>query len=213
MRRFLSILLVCLALCAACAAGVSAAPAPKAPKKTFEPDAIKQCLLANDTVGVSGYGHNAVILVDESGYGRFYSFRLGGLLRFTMQPAELQQFLKDGLPYANSKFQFDRVIGFDVTPEEGRNMYDYVETTEFKEFYRYASFFSSWWPIDGDNCTTVAYGTLKAGGNAYAFYYPFGMPNSPYYTLQARLWLRSKPFTVYHPDGPKPEKPEEDPNQ
>jgi len=211
MKRFLSILLASVALCAACAVGASAAA--KAAKKTFDPDAIQQCMLINDTRGVTGYGHNGLVMVDKNGYGRFYSYRLGGLLKFTLLPAQLQQFLKDGLPYANSKFQFDKVLAFEVPPEDGRKMYDYIETTEFKEFYRYASFFSSFWPINNDNCTTVAYSTLKAGGQKYAFLYPFGLPNTVFYTLQLNLKVYSVPYTIYHPDGPKPELPEADPNQ
>jgi len=208
MKRFLSVLLVCLALCAACAMGISAAAA----KKTFDPDAIKQCMLTNDTRGVTGYGHNGVLLVDENGYGRLYSYRLGGLFRMTLTPNALQQFLKDGIPYAESKFQFDRIVAFNVPPEEGRRMYDYIETTEFMEFYRYASFFTTLIPT-GDNCTTVAYKTLKAGNQKYSFFYPFGLPNSPYYTLQLSLLFNGVPYTTYHPDGPKPVDPSVDPNQ
>jgi len=208
MKRFLAILLVCLVMCAACGMSASAAA-----KKGFDPNAIKQCMLINDTKGITGYGHNGVILIDENGYAKFYSYRLSGLLKVSFSPAQVQQFLKDGFPYPQSKFQFDRVVAFPVSLEEGRRMYDYVETTEFKEFGRYASFWSSVWPVQNDNCTTVAHNTLKAGSNKYAFYYPFGLPNSGYYTLQMRLFFRGVPFTTYHPEGEKPVDREVDPNQ
>ena len=204
MRRFLSILLASLVLCAACATGVSAAP-----KKTFNPDAITQCMLANDTRGILGNGHLAVVLVDENSYANFYAYRRSGLVKVSYTPAQLQQFLKDGFPWAKSLFHFDRIVAFNVSLAEGRKMYDYVETTEFKEFMKEASFWASVWPVNGDNCTTVARKTLEAGSNKYAFLYPFGLPNTAFYTLRMRLWLRAIPYTIYTPPGPKPEIPEE----
>jgi len=196
MKRFLSILLACLVLCAACAAGASAAA-----KKAFDPDAIQQCRLCNDTTGISGNGHVGVLLVDKSGYGILYSYIQSGLRRILFSPSQLQQFMKDGLPFATSQFQFDRVIVFDITPEEGRRMYDHAENTEFREFYRYASFFTELIPT-GDNCTTVARKILAAGSPKYKFAYPFGLPNSAFYTLQLNLKLAFVPYTIYYPEPP-----------
>ena len=204
MKRFLSILAASLVLCTACAAGVSAAA-----KKTFNPDTGTQCMLINDTRGILGNGHLGVVLVDEDGYGRFYAYRRAGLLKLTFSPAQLQQFLKDGLPFKESLFHYDRIIAFGITPEEGRRMYDHAETTEFKEFMREASFWASVYPIEGDNCLTVARSILIAGSPKYGFLYPFGQPNYPFYTMQMNLKLRFIPYTVYYPEGPKPEIPEE----
>ena len=205
MKRFISILLACLTLFAACAVGGSAA----APKKKFNPDTVTQAMLINDTRGILGKGHLGVVLVDEDGYAQFYAFRRSGLLKLQFTPAQLQQFLKDGLPFKESLFHYDRIIAFGITPEEGRRMYDYAETTEFKEFLREASFWASVYPIDGDNCLTVARAILTAGSPKYAFLYPFGQPNYPFYTMQMNLKLRFIPYTVYLPEGPKPEIPEE----
>jgi len=184
--------------------GVSAAA-----KKKFDPDAITQCMLINDTRGIVGYGHLGVVLVDENDYAKFYSYRRAGLLKLSFTPAQLQQFLKDGFPFQGSLFQFDRIIAFDILPEEGRRMYDHAETTEFKPFLREASFWASVYPIDGDNCLTVALSILKAGSTKYAFLYPFGQPNYPFYTMQMNLKLHCIPYTVYYTDGIKPEIPEE----
>ena len=183
--------------------------ASAAAKKKFDPDAITQCMLINDTRGIVGYGHLGVLLVDENDYARLYSYRRAGLLKLSFTPNQLQQFLKDGLPTPQSLFQFDRIIAFDILPEEGRRMYDHAETTEFKEFLREASFWASVYPIDGDNCLTVALSILRAGNTKYSFLYPFGMPNYPFYTMQMNLRLRFIPYTVYYPEGPKPEIPEE----
>ena len=203
MKRFLSVLLVCLALCSACAVGTSAAT------KKFDPDAIQQCMLVNDTRGILGYGHLGVVLVDENGYAKFFSYRRAGQMKISFTPSQLQQFLKDGLPSPGSLFHFDRIIAFNILPEEGRRMYDFADTTEFKPFLKEASFWASVWPVQGDNCLTVARATLRAGSTKYSFLYPFGLPNSPYYTLQLSLRLRFIPYTIYNPEGPKPEIPEE----
>jgi len=195
MRRFLSILLVCLALCAAWATGTSAAA-----KKSFDPDAIQRCLFLNDTTGITGYGHCGVLLTDANGYGRLYNFQRDGLSRRSLTPAQLQQFLKDGLPFATSQFQFNRVVAFNITPEEGRRMYDHAETTEFQEFNRATSFWVSVFPsIEGDNCLTVARSITTAGSKKYDFLYPFGLPNSTFYTMQLSLKLARIPYTLMYP--------------
>ena len=195
MRRFLSILSVCLVLCAACAMGASAAA-----KKKFDPDAIQQCLFLNDTTGITGYGHCGVVLVDENSYARLYNFQRDGLSRRSLTPAQLQQFMKDGLPFATSQFQFNRVIAFGITPEEGRRMYDHAETAEFQEFNRTTSFWVSVFPsVEGDNCLTVARSILTAGDKKYDFLYPFGLPNSTFYTVRLSLRLASVPYTVCYP--------------
>jgi len=196
MKRFLSILLVGLLVCAACAMGVSAAA------KTFDPDAVKQCILLNDTVGVTGNGHCGVLLMDENGYGRLYNFQRDGLSKRTFSPAQLQQFLKDGMPFATSQFQFNRGVLFGVTPEEGRRMYDHAENTEFKEFMREASFWASVWPVNGDNCLTVARSITKAGSPKYSFLYPFGRPNLTFYTMQMSLFFSGVPYKLHYADPP-----------
>jgi len=203
MKRFLSILFVGLMMCAACAVGVSAAA------KAFNPDAVKQCMLINDTRGILGNGHLGVVLVDEDGYARMYTYRRAGLMKLSYTPAQLQQFLKDGLPFKGSLFHFDRIIAFDIKPEEGRRMYDHAETAEFKPFMREASFWASVWPVDGDNCLTVARSILKAGNSKYAFLYPFGQPNYPFTTMQMNLRMQGIKYTTYFPEGPKPEIPPE----
>jgi len=204
MKRFLAILLVGLTMCAVCAMSVSAAE-----KKGFDPDAITQCMLVNDTRGVYGSGHLGLMLVDENGYGRLYSYRRSGLLKLPYSPAQVQTFLKEGIPFAGSLFQFDRVILFGIKPEEGRRMYDYAETTQFKEFAREASFWASVWPVDNDNCLTVARSILRAGSTKYSFLYPFGQPNSVFHTMQMNLRTRFIPYKLYYPDAPKPEIPQE----
>jgi len=88
-------------------------------------------------------------------------------------------------------------------------MYDHAENTQFKTFTREASFWASVYPIDGDNCLTVARSILVAGSPKYGFLYPFGMPNYPFYTMQTNLRMRGIPFTLYYPDAPKPEIPQE----
>lgn len=193
MKRFLSILLVCLTLCAACAMGVSAAAA-------FDPGSVQKCMFLVDTnPEIGGFGHCGMVLVDKNGNGILYSFQSGGLWQSTNSPAQLSQFLKDGLiPAAISKFQFDKVIVFDILPEEGRKMYDYARTHVFREFYMYASFFASLIPI-GDNCLTFVHGTMAAGGLKYNFLYPFGVPLYSFYTLQLNLKLFSVPYTIYNP--------------
>jgi len=196
MKRFLSFLLVCLFLCAACAMGASAAA-----KKAFDPDAIQQCMFLNDTTGITGNGHCGLVLVDKNSYGRLYSYQQSGLRKFPFSPSQLQQFMKDGLPFATSQFQFDRVIAFDITPEEGQRMYDHAENTEFREFNRNASFFTHLIPV-GDNCLTVARSILIAGNRKYDFIYPFGLPNSTFYTVQLSLRLASVPYTIHYTEPP-----------
>ena len=197
MRRIFSILLVGLVLCAACAMGASAAA------KGFNPDAVKQCLFLNDTTGITGYGHCGVVLIDENSYARLYNFQRDGLSRRTLTPAGLKQFRKDGLPFPTSQFQFNRVIEFGITPEEGRRMYDHAENTEFQEFNRTTSFWVSVIPsIEGDNCLTVARSILVAGNKKYGFLYPFGLPNSTFGTMQLSLKLARVPYTLFYPEAP-----------
>jgi len=195
MKRFLSALLVCLALCAACAMGVSAAE-----NKAFDPGAIQQCMFLVDTnPAIGGFGHCGMVLVDKNSNGILYSFQTGGLWQRSVSPAQLKQFLKDGLiPKAESKFQFDRVVAFDVLPEEGRRMYDYAANHEFRDFYMYASFFASLIPV-GDNCLTFVHSTMAAGSQKYRFLYPFGVPLFAFDTLQLKLKLNSVPYTTYYP--------------
>jgi len=191
MKRFLSVLLICLALCAACAMGVSAA--------AFDPGSVQRCIFLNDTTTANGFGHCGMVLVDKDGNGLLYSFQTGGLWQMTLSPGQLKQFKKDGLiPNALSQFQFDRAIEFDVLPAEGRRMYDYAATHEFREFYMYASFFTSFLPI-GDNCLSFVYSTMTAGSPKYSFLYPFGVPVFVFYTLQLNLRLNAVPYTVYYP--------------
>jgi len=195
MKRFLSILLVCLVVCAACAMGASAAE-----KVVFDPGAIKQCMFLVDTnPAIGGFGHCGMVLVDKNGNGMLYSFQSGGLWYSSNSPAQLKQFLKDGLiPDAESKFQFDRVIVFDVLPEEGRKMYDYAANLEFRDFYMYASFFTSLIPV-GDNCLSFVHSTMAAGSRKYNFLYPFGVPIFSFYTFQLNLKWYSIPYTIYYP--------------
>ena len=195
MKRFISILLAGLILCAACVFNASAAPA--APKKTFNPDAIQQCTYLNDTEGITGNGHCGVLLVDSAGYGRLYHFIRSGLMKVPFTPAQVQQFMKDGHPFPGSEFQFNRAVIFGITPEEGRRMYDHAENTEFKEFYREASFWVI--PIEGDNCLTVARSITSAGSRKYDFIFPFGLPNSTFYTMQLSLLLNFVPYTTQFP--------------
>jgi len=193
MKRFLSILLVCLVLCAACAMGASAAE-----KVAFNPSAIQKCMFLVDTnPAIGGFGHCGMVLADKNGHGILYSFQSGGLWSTLVTPSQLTQFLKDGLiPDAISKFQFDKVIVFDILPEEGRRMYDYAATHKFRDFYMYASFFTSFIPI-GDNCLSFVHSTMAAGSRKYNFLYPFGVPLYSFYTLQLNLRLYSIPYTTY----------------
>ena len=189
MKRFLSILLVCLTLCATCTMGASAA--------AFNPNAISQLIYLNDTD--IDFGHCAMVLVDKGGNGRLYSYQTGGLWASAISPAQMTQFLKDGLiPDAQSKFQFNKALRFDILPEEGRRMYDYAETHEFREFYMYSSFFTSLIPI-GDNCLTFVRSVMKAGSSKYDFIYPFGVPRYTFYTVQLTLLLQGIPYTTYSP--------------
>ncbi|MCL2300078.1 MAG: hypothetical protein FWC27_08040 [Firmicutes bacterium] len=198
MKRFLSILLVVLAICGVCAVGTSAAAA----KKGFNPDAIKKCFFLNDTTGITGYGHCGVVLVDENNYARLYNFQRDGLSRRGLTPAQLEQFLKDGLPFPTSQFQFNRVIIFNITPEEGRRMYDQAETHQFQDFNRETSFWVSIFPVEGDNCLTVARSITTAGSPKYDFLYPFGLPNSTFYTMQMSLFFHGVPYTLAYPEKP-----------
>ena len=196
MKRCLSILLAGLVLCAACAMNVSAAP-----RKTFNPDAIRQCVYLNDTTGITGRGHCGVLLIDANNYGRLYHFIQSGLMKFTYSPTQLQRFLAGGRPFPESEFQFDNAVTFGITPEEGRRMYDHAETTEFGEFCREASFFAAGLPIKNDNCLTVALSITSAGSCKYSFLYPFGLPNSTFYTMQLSLRWHGVPYTVSHPES------------
>ena len=190
MKRFLSILLVCLALVAACTMSVSAADA-------YNPDAAQQCIFLNDTT--PSFGHCAMILVDANGVGKIYSFQTGGLWKGTLSPAQLNQFMSDGLiPNVISHFQFDRAIQFGISAEEGRRMYDYAETHKFRNFYMYASFFTSFLPI-GDNCLSFVHSVFKAGSSKYNYLYPFGLPNVTFYTIQLRLKMSGVPYTISNP--------------
>jgi len=190
MKRFLAILLVCLALCAACAMGASA---------KVDPNAIQQCIFLVDTKAANGFGHCALVLADKNSNGVLYSYQTGGLWKSSLSPGQLRQFLKDGLiPNAISHFQFNRVIQFDILPAEGRRMYDHAEKNEFRDFYMYASFFTSLIPV-GDNCLTFARSVMTAGSQKYNFLYPFGVPVFTFYTLQLTLRLNSVPYTIYNP--------------
>ena len=192
MKRFLSVFLACLILCAVCITGASAA-APKA----FSPNAIQECIFLVDTDG--NFGHCALILADKNGTGRLYSYQTGGLWVSNLTPAQMTQFMKDGLiPDAISNFQFDHAVRFGVSAEEGRRMYDYAETHKFREFFMYSSFFTSLIPI-GDNCLTFARTVMAAGSPKYDFIYPFGLPAFTFYTLQLSLRLNSVPYTLYYP--------------
>jgi len=190
MKRFLAILLVCLALFAACTVSVSAADA-------YNPDTAQECIFLNDTG--HNFGHCAMILVDANGLGRFYSFQTGGLWKTTFSPAQLTQFMKDGIiPGVISDFQFNRAIRFGISAEEGRRMYDYAETHKFRKFYMYASFFTSFLPI-GDNCLSFVHSVFKAGSSKYNYLYPFGLPNITFYTIQLRLKMSGVAYTLAYP--------------
>jgi hypothetical protein len=153
----------------------------------------------NDTEVANGFGHCAMVLVDKNGNGLLYSFQSGGLWEMKLSPGKLKQFTETGLiPDAVSKFKFSRAIEFGVLPEEGRRMYDYAETTEFRDFYMYSSFFTNLLPI-GDNCLTFAQKTMRAGGSKYNFLYPFGVPVFFFYTMQLGLRQNAVPYTVYYP--------------
>ena len=194
MKRFLSILLVCLALCAACAMGVCAAEG-----KGFDPDAVQRCILLNDTNPAMGLGHCGMVLVDKNSYGVFYSYQIGGRLKIPLSPAKLKQFLQDGLPPdVISRFQFNKALEFEILPEEGRRMYDHAENHKFQPFFVYASFYYSIIPYR-DNCTTFVHSVMAAGSPKYKFYYPFGVPYFTFYTLKWRLQLRSIPYKIYNP--------------
>jgi len=198
MKRFLSILLVFLALCAACAMGVSAAG-------KFDPNTIEKCMLLNDTAAAKGRGHCGVVLVDKNGYSRLYTFQQGGLWKQSNTPAQTKQFLKDGLiPYTPSQFQFNRILEFSISAKEGRRMYDYAETKEFRDFYMNASFYRPIGIKKGDNCVTFAHGTLGAGSLKYKFYYPFGVPNYTFKSLKWRLGLRNVPYKTHYLENMKP---------
>ena len=194
MKRFLSILLVFLALCAACTMSVCATE-----KNTFNPGAIQRCIFLNDTNPAMGFGHCAMVLVDKNSNGRLYSYQTGGLWKSSLSPAQLQQFQKDGLiPDAVSRFQFNKALDFEISPEEGRKMYDHAETQKFQRFYLYASFYYSIVPYR-DNCLTFVRSVMGAGSSKYKFYYPFGVPYFAFYTLKWRLQLRSIPYKIYYP--------------
>ena len=191
MKRFLSILLVCLALLAACTMSVSAADG-------FNSGAVQECIFLNDTG--HNFGHCAMILVDANNIGRFYSFQTGGLWKTTFSVAQLNQFMKDGIiPNVISDFQFDRAIRFGITAEEGQRMYDYAETHKFRNFYMYASFFTSFLPIFGDNCLSFVHSVFKAGSSKYNYLYPFGLPNVTFYTIRLRLKMSGVAYTLAYP--------------
>ena len=203
MKRFLSILLVCLALLSVCTIGASAAA-----KAGFNPDEIYKCLFLNDTERVEGKGHCSMMLVDKNNYSRLYTFQQNGLWKQTNSPKELVQFVKDGLiPHTPSQFQFDRIIEFPIAAEEGRRMYDYAETHEFLPFHMNASFWKPIGIIVGDNCTTFVHDTFAEGSRKYQFLYPFGVPNFTFTTLKWRLTLRGIKYTVYTPVDPRPPAP------
>jgi len=206
MKRFLSILLVCMALCAVCTIGASAAA-----KAGFNPDAIEKCLFLNDREPVDGKGHCGMVLVDATGYSRLYSFQQNGLWKQTNTPKELPQLLSTGLiPHTPSQFQFDRIIEFGISAEEGRRMYDYAETHEFLEFNMNASFWKPVGIIIGDNCTTFVHDTLAEGSRKYKFIYPFGVPNYTFTTLKWKLALRGVKRTIYTPVDPRVKAAEEE---
>ena len=173
--------------------GASAAAIP------FDPNSIKQCMFLIDTTAANGFGHCGLVLAEKNGNAILYTFQEGGLWQATITSAEVKQFLKDGLiPRAESKFQFNKVIEFDVTPEEGRRMYDYAKDHQFRDFFMYSSFFTSLIPI-GDNCLTFARGTMIAGDQKYNFFYPFGLPSATFYTFQLSLMMAGVPYTTYAP--------------
>ena len=192
MKRFLAILLVCLTLCAVCAMGASAAGG-------FNANAVQECIFLNDTKS-STWGHCGMVLVDQNGAGRLYSYQTGGLYAATLSSAQLTQFLKDGLiPNAISDFQFNKALRFNILPEEGRRMYDYAETHEFKEFFMYSSFFKPIGITWGDNCLTFVRAVMMEGSSKYAFLYPFGLPAFTFFTLRMHLGLRGVSCTTYSP--------------
>jgi len=196
MKRFLAILLVSLALCAACAGSVCAAG-----QTAFNPNAAQRCIFLTDTNPAMGFGHCAMVLVDDNGYGRLYSYQSNGMLAATLSPAQVRQFQKDGLipkTIAISRFQFNKALDFEILPEEGRKMYVQAETKEFQPFFMYASFYHSIIPYR-DNCLTVVRSIMSAGSSKYQFYYPFGAPALTFYSLKWRLQLRSIPFEIYYP--------------
>jgi len=175
--------------------------ASAAAKKTFNPDAVVKAMLLNDTSPVDGKGHCSMVIVDENGYSRLYTFQQGGLWKQTNTPAETQQLLKDGLiPHTPSQFQFKRIIEFKITNKEGRRMYDYAENHEFKKFYKRASFYK---PIgmkrNTDNCVTVVRAIMFAGSRKYKFFYPFGVPNYAFTAMKWRLFFRRVPYKIYYP--------------
>jgi len=194
MKRFLCILLVCLALCGACATGVYAAE-----KNAFDPDAIQRCIFLNDTSPAMGFGHCAMVLIDKNSNGVLYSYQTGGKWKSSLSPAQLTQFKKDGLiPNAISRFQFNKALEFEILPQEGQRMYDCAENHKFQPFFIYASFYYSIIPYR-DNCTTFVHRVMAAGSSKYKFYYPFGVPYFSFYTLKWRLQLRSIPYKIYYP--------------
>jgi len=200
MKRFLSILLVCIALFALCTMNASAA----AKKVSFNPDKIQKCMMLNDQEPVDGKGHCSMMLVDENGYGRWYTFQQNGLWKQVVTPTQMTKFLAEGrIPVTPSQFQFDRIVEFPVSAEEGRRMYDYAETHEFLPFHMNASFWKPVGIIIGDNCTTFVHDTFAEGSRKYKFLYPFGVPNYTVTTLKWRLAMRGIKYTMYTPVDPR----------
>ena len=194
MKRLLAALLVCLALCGVCAVGACAAGG-------FDPNAVRRCIFLVDTNPAMGFGHSAMVLVDQNRSGMLLSYQIGGLLQAALSAAQLRQFLGDGIipkEIAVARFQFNRTLEFDVLPEEGRRMYDHASTHEFQPFFMYASFYYSIIPYR-DNCLTFVHSVMAAGSSKYKFLYPFGAPIFAFSALKWRLRLRRIPYTVSYP--------------
>ena len=199
MKKILSILLVSLTLSIAHLVSASASTA------AFDPDNVEYCIFLNDRKRAYRFGHCALALVDANGNGRYYSyhngdgeipFGRGKLEQETLSPAQVTRLLKEGLvPNDTRGYYYVRQIQFDVTPEEGRAMYDYAESTEFK----YYNIFAAGSPFTNYQCDTVIQQTLGAGNKRYQ-YGSLGIPIQSYYAIQWKLWFNDVEYEKVFPE-------------
>lgn len=189
MKRFLSALLVSFLLLSVFAAGAFASESVC----EFDPNEIRSAVFLSDPRRALGFGHSAILLIDANGAGIYYNytnsseqqrpFGIGATDRFLLSPEEVTQALQSGTIAGDERgYLFNRMIRFDVLPEEGLAMFEHAESINF----RFYNVFASIVPI-GDQCDTLARNILAAGGRRFRALTPFGIPAWSFHTLQWRL--------------------------
>ncbi|MBR5152142.1 MAG: hypothetical protein IKW60_01240 [Clostridia bacterium] len=144
---------------------------------------ITDVILMNNWQGASYNGHNAVLLMNASGQGFYFSYSSAngyiddiGEMRFSILNAEEVNELKDrsgevhesvtiygDRRWEEGKYAYDRFVWYDVPDSDaGERMFQYAA-----EIFSNPGHYNALWKFRGKQCDYVASQILAAGGIEY----------------------------------------------